>query len=123
MRQPLVVGLGGASQPMEITLRDDGAEVDGKVEEASEGHIYLLPLEQDSGEFREINTGLDGSFGLGQVPPGTYRVLAFDTRQNDLAYNDVEAMRKFESKGEVVHLEAGQKEHLKLKLITGGDVQ
>jgi cell envelope opacity-associated protein A len=50
-------------------------------------------------------------------------VLAFDTRQNDLAYNDVEAMRKFESKGEVVHLEAGQKEHLKLKLITGGDVQ
>ena len=75
------------------------------------------------GEFREINAGPDGSFGLGQIPPGTYRVLAFDNRQSDLAYNDTEAMRKFESKGEVVHLEAGQKEHLKLKLITGGDVQ
>jgi len=119
LRQPLVVGLGGASQPMEITLRDDGAEVDGKVEEASEGHIYLLPLDQNSGEFREINAGPDGSFGLGQVPPGAYRVLAFDTRQSELAYNDAEVMRKFESKGEVVHLEAGQKEHLKLKLITG----
>jgi hypothetical protein len=123
MRQPLVVGLGGASQPIEITLRDDGAEVEGKVEEASEGHIYLVPLEQDSGEFREINTAPDGSFGLGQVPPGTYRVLAFDTRQGDLAYNDAEAMRKFESKGEVVHLEAGQKEHLKLKQIMGGEAQ
>jgi hypothetical protein len=123
LRQPLVVGLGGSSQPLEITLRDDGASVDGKIEEAVEAHVYLLPLDGDSGEFRNINTGPDGSFGLSQLPPGTYRVLAFDSRQSALAYNDPETMRKLESKGQVIRLEAGQNEHLQLKLIQGGDAQ
>jgi hypothetical protein len=123
LRQPLVVSLGGSGQPMEVTLRDDGASVDGKVEEAVESHVYFLPLDENSGEFREINTGPDGSFGLSQVPPGTYRVLAFDNRQSDLAYTDPEAMRKFESKGQVIHLDAGLNEHLQLKLVQGVDAQ
>ena len=121
LHQPLVIGLGGASSPIEITLRDDGAEVDGKVEDATEGHIYFLPVGEDSGEFRQANSALDGSFALPQLKPGMYRVLAFDSPQNDLAYADAEAMRKLESKGQVIHLEAGQKEHLRLKVISGGD--
>ncbi len=32
LRQPLVVGPGGASLPIEIVLRDDGAAIDGTVE-------------------------------------------------------------------------------------------
>jgi hypothetical protein len=122
LRQPLIVGLGGSSQALEITLRDDGASVDGKIEEAVEAHVYFLPLDEGSGEFRNTNTGPDGSFALWQFPPGTYRVLAFDSAQNDLAYNDAETMRKLESKGQVIHLEPGQNEHLKLKLLAGGDL-
>jgi hypothetical protein len=123
LRQPLVIGLGGASSPIEITLRDDGAEVDGKVEDATEGHIYFLPVGEGSGEFREATSTLDGSFALAQLTPGTYRVLAFDSPQNDLAYADAEAMRKLESKGQVIYLEAGRKEHLRLRIISGGDSQ
>jgi hypothetical protein len=123
LRQPLVIGLGGLSSPIEITLRDDGAEVDGKVEDATEGHIYFLPVGEGSGEFREANCTFDGSFALAQLPPGTYRVLAFDSQQNDLAYADPEALRKLESKGQIIHLDAGQKEHLRLKIIPGGDSQ
>jgi len=123
LHQPLVVGPGGASSAIEITLRDDGAEVDGKVEDATEGHIYFLPVGEDSGEFRQANSTPDGSFALAQLRPGMYRVLAFDSPQNDLAYADAEAMRKLESKGQVIHLEAGQKEHLRLKTISGGDSQ
>src|SRR4029077_5685593 len=33
LRQPLVVGLGGWSSPIEVTLRDDGAEGGGKKRE------------------------------------------------------------------------------------------
>jgi hypothetical protein len=122
LRQPLVVGLGGASQPIEVTLRDDGASIDGKIDEGVEAHIYLLPLD-DNGEYRAINSAPDGSFGLSQVPPGSYRVLAFNTLQTDLAYNDPETMRKLESKGQVIHLDPGQNEHLRLQLVEGDDAQ
>ena len=122
-RQPLVVGLGGSSAPIEVTLRDDGAEVDGKVEEGTPCCVYFLPVGEGSGQFREVGSTPDGAFGVNQLPPGTYRVLAFDRQQEDFAYNDVEAMRKLESKGEVIHVEAGQKEHLRLKVIPGGEPQ
>jgi hypothetical protein len=122
LRQPLVVGLGGASQPLEITRRDDGAEVDGTVEDATESQVYFLPLDEGSGEFRQVNTELDGSFAMTQVPPGTYRVLACDRRLTGLVYTDPETMRKLASKGQVTHLEPSQNQHLKLKLIPGGDL-
>jgi hypothetical protein len=123
LRQPLVVGLGGASQPMEITLRDDGAEVDGKMDAAGEGQVYFVPLDESSGEFREGQSTPDGSFDVAQVPPGTYLVLAFIGQHNELAYADAEAMRKLVSKGQVIHLEAGQKAHLSLKPLGDGDLQ
>jgi hypothetical protein len=123
LRQPLVVGIGGSSTPIEITLRDDGAEVDGQVEEAAPSHIYLLPVGESGGQFRETMSTPDGSFALSQVPPGSYCVLAFDRQQDGLAYNDAEVMRKLESKGEVIEVDAGQKQHLRLKIIAGGDSQ
>ncbi len=60
---------------------------------------------------------------MAQLPPGTYYVLAFDSPQNDLPYADAEAMRKLESKGQVIQVDAGQKEHLRLKIIPAGDSQ
>jgi hypothetical protein len=118
LHQPLVVGLGGSIPP-----RDDGAEVDGKAEEAAPCFVYFLPVGESSGQFRETNCAPDGSFSVAQIPPGAYRVLAFDRQQADLEYNDAEAMRKLESKGEVIHLDSGQKEHLRLKIIQGGEPQ
>ncbi|MGC1615464.1 MAG: hypothetical protein WA736_12315 [Candidatus Acidiferrum sp.] len=123
LRQPLVVGLGGSSSPIEVTLRDDGADVEGKVEEAIPCHVYFLPLAESSGQFRQTNSAPDGTFAIGQLPPGTYRVLAFDRQRNDLAYNDAESMRKLESKGQVIHVDAGEKERLRLRIISGGDSQ
>ncbi len=123
LRQPLVVGMGGSTSPIEITLRDDGAQVDGKVEKATECHVYFLPVGESSAQFLEANGTPDGSFAISQLPPGTYRVLAFDRQQDDLAYNDAEAMRKLESKGELIHVDAGEKEHLRLKMIPGGESQ
>jgi hypothetical protein len=124
LHQPLVVGLGGSSAPIEITLRDDGAEVDGKVEDATQSsYIYFLPIGESAAQFRETASAPDGSFSAMQLPPGTYRVLAFDLPQNELPYNDTEAMRKLESEGQVIRLDASQKEHLRLKMISAADSQ
>jgi hypothetical protein len=138
-RQPLVVGSAGSTTPIEITMKDDGAEIDGVVEGATtEGpdllsvlgkrtrgyayeslpHVYLIPTAESGGEFRDVWVSPEGKFNSQQVPPGVYRVLAFDHPPQELEYRNPAAMREFDSKGQTVRLEAGQKEHLQLQVIS-----
>jgi hypothetical protein len=123
LHQPLVVALGGSVPPIEVMVRDDGADVDGKVDDETTCYVYFLPLIDSSGQFRQVTSSPDGSFSLAQVPPGGYRVLAFDRPQPDLVYSDADAMRKLESKGQLIQVDAGQKEHLRLKSIAGAESQ
>jgi len=135
--RPLVIGLGGSSSPIEVTMRDDGAEVEGTIEGMAQpvgeagtlrpqawnqpelqAHVYLIPAPDSSGEFRKTWVSPDGKFTLQQVPPGVYRVLAFDRSQPELEYRNAEAMRAYESKGQVVSLVAGQKQQLQLQMIS-----
>ncbi len=133
----LVVGLGAAVPTIEITLRDDGAEVTGTVDEPPKSggqqqqgggeipmsFVYFVPVAGSTGQFRESSVGWDNTFRQEQLPPGTYRVLAFDRQQQNLAYADAEAMRAYESLGEVIQVSPGQKENLRLKVISGADSQ
>ncbi len=123
---PLVVGAGGQTSPIEITMRNDSAELDGTIDGANrndqrpKGHVYLIPLANSSGDFREIWVGPDGKFQSEGIPPGTYQVLAFAT-PTEIEYRSSEAMRAYESKGIVIHLVPGQKENVKLHLISLGE--
>jgi hypothetical protein len=123
LHEALVVGPGGVSSPIEVTLRDDGAEVDGKAEGATQYYVYFLPVGESFGKYRTMASNPDGSFTVGQLPPGTYRVMAFESVQEDLASGNQEALPNFESQGQIIHVAAGQKEHLRLKVITTGDSQ
>jgi hypothetical protein len=123
LHEPLVVGSGGLSSPIEVTLRDDGAATDGKVEGGAQSYVYFLPVDGSSGQFRATYSTPDGSFSQEQLPPGTYLVLAFDSLQEDLAYANQEGLRNFESQGQIIRVAAGQKEHLRLKIISRGDSQ
>ena len=62
-----------------------------------------------------------GEFNFPNLSPGTYRLLAFRRPQPELEYRDPEAMRAYESKGLVVRLVAGQKEHVRLPLVSPGE--
>ncbi len=135
-RQPLVVGPGGAMPPIEITVRDDGAQVEGTIEGTTStevpragfnspgqplGHVYFLPMADSSGQFSEAWVSPDGKFQLQQLPPGAYRVLAFDRQQPDLEYASDEVMGQYDSKTKVIRVVPGQKEHLRLPLITASE--
>ena len=125
--QLLVVGLGGSSPPIEITMRDGAAEIDGTIDgvaasgsgtETASAHVYCIPLPDSSGEFKDVWVQPDGKFGPQQLPPGTYRVLAFDRPQPELEYRNPEAMRAYDAKGQLVRLVPSQKEHLHLQVIS-----
>ena len=141
--QPLVVAAGGTTPPIEITMRDDTAEIEGTVEGmvtsnsgasivgngmlgngvssgamASPVRIYCIPLADSGGQFAEVWVSPEGSFSSQPLAPGTYRVLAFDRRPWELEYRNPEAMQAYEAKGPVVSLVGGQKQNVRLQLIS-----
>jgi hypothetical protein len=130
LRHPIVVGTDGAGTPVEVVLRNDGAEVSGSVQEARHGgspaakdaapaannaEVYFVPTSDSEGQFREIRA-MNGQFSLGMIPPGTYRVLAFTREQKEVDFSNKEEMRKFESKGVVLSLAPNQREDLQTPL-------
>jgi hypothetical protein len=134
--RPLVVGAGGGAAPIEITMRDDTAEISGTVEGitspppqpgpgspsggpgSSRAHVYCVPLPESSGRFTEGWVHSDGTFDFVGLPPGTYRVLAFNDNAREFEYQNPEAMQAYESKGSVVRVAGGQKERVQLQLVS-----
>jgi hypothetical protein len=128
LHRPLVVGAGGASAPIEITLRDDTATLDGTVSpiQANGGEldpyvrrvfVFCFPLENEIGRLEEGLAGADGKFSIPNLPPGRYLVLAFPTPYQNLEYRNEEVLRQYESKGTIVTLEAGQKVEIKVSVL------
>jgi hypothetical protein len=135
LRQVLVVGIGAPVPPIEITIRDDGAQVQGIIENwPPQGRkepirnfsgnvpaVVLLPLPDSPGQFCQAWATPTGEFSFPQVPPGDYRAIAFDHMPEELEYGDIESMKKYESKGQVLRLVASQNEHLRLALNMGSE--
>jgi hypothetical protein len=127
LREPLVVGAGGSTIPVEITIRDDSAQIAGQIEQfaATPGaavpgmppaFVYCVPTADSTGQFAEVGVSSDGTFTSMPLPPGDYRVLAFDHQQTGLEYRNPEAMKSLDASGPLVHLSGGQTEHVTLQL-------
>jgi len=133
LHEPLVVGSGVT--PVEITMRDDSAQIGGTVAgvsgilatpagpansgipgpSTSPAYVYCVPLPDSPGQFQQLSVSTDGTFNSAKMTPGAYRVMAFKNPQL-LPYRDPEAMRAYETTGQIVHLAAGQKENLQLQI-------
>jgi hypothetical protein len=131
LREPLVV-VPGASAAIDVTMRDDTAELEGTLlgiapppvdsgRWSPQGFVYCIPLPDSPGQFLELSAGPDGKFDKRMVAPGVYRVIAFGSPQRDLPYRDAEAMKVYESKGQIVHFAPGQKVTLQLQVISGNE--
>ena len=140
LRESLVVGPGGSAAPIEITMRDDMASFDGSVEGANPqlasldspgtaapqysgplAWVYCIPQPDGPGQFTQGWVSSDGKINPQQIVPGVYRILAFKHQQNDLEYRNAEAIRAYESKGQLIRLVGGQTEHLRLQLSKAGE--
>lgn len=112
VRNLLSVGASGDAPSIEVTLRDDGGALTGKVV-APEGalplrtFVALLP-EDPGGRFEQGFVGPDGSFSLQGITPGSYRLIGTSTRMLEIPYRDPEAMRAYADVGAAVKVDAGQ---------------
>jgi hypothetical protein len=136
LHEPLNVGTG--ITPIEITMRDDTAQIAGRITginsvaaprgspsdspgaSTSPAYVYCIPLLDSPGQFQQLPVSPDGKFNSQAMAPGSYRVMAFKNPQQ-IPYLDAEAMRAYETLGQVVHLTAGQKESVDLQIISSGD--
>jgi len=138
LHEPLVVGSGAT--PVEITMRDDSAQIAGTVAgvsgtlatstgpanpaspgaSTSPAYVYCVPLPDSPGQFQQLSVSTDGKFNSAKMAPGSYRVMAFKNPQL-LPYRDPEGMRAYETTGQIVHLAAGQQENVQLQITSSSD--
>ncbi len=127
LHQPLTVTAGSGGQ-VDITIRDDFASVEGTVTGvntsattnnpyATSAWVFFVPLPDSSGEATQTSIDPQGHFGPLQMGPGSYRVLAFPRIRQDIPYRDAQAMKPYETKGQVIHLEPGQKANLQIQVM------
>ena len=122
LHRPITIGTAGGSTPIEVTLRNDGAKVLGKVEfpegaglqksnEAAPitppAFVYFVPVSENAGQLRRTQVW-NGFLDEQQIAPGTYRILVFDHLNPEIGSGNPEWLRKYESKGVVVELSASQ---------------
>jgi len=133
LTEPLVVANGSAG-PIEITMRDDTAQIEGTIEgiegpdpstssdaHSPSAHVYCVPLPDSPGRFMDVVASPDGTFTFFNVPPGAYQVLAFKGPQLSLEFRNPDVMQAYESSGPVVHLTSGQKDHITVPLSSKGE--
>jgi hypothetical protein len=136
LHEPLVVGIGGSVPPLEITVRDDGAEVDGTIDPTNVtldrptannrstqpvGFVCLAPMDRVDDRCKIVWAGADGAFTFQQLAPGTYRALAMDRTRPQFEWLDDEFLKQHESKIQVIHVAQQQKERVRLPLITASE--
>jgi hypothetical protein len=136
LSHPLVVGP-GSTEPIEITMRDDSAEIEGTVAgvtaqpamtegmvsklSSPRAWVYCVPLLDSPGQFTQLAVSDEGKFQSQTMAPGIYRLLAFKSPQPNLPYRDAEAMRAYDAQGQVVHLSAGQKTSVYAQIISNNE--
>jgi hypothetical protein len=98
LRQPLVVGAGGVAEAIEITMRDDFAHLEVKLD-AKKGLIYCIPLADSPGQSVEGTIFSSNGTIMQALAPGDYLVLAFKEPQPELEYRNPDAMKAYEPRG------------------------
>lgn len=132
LRHPLVVGMGASLSPMEIIVRDDGAEVDGTVDPPnpttdhsaqadisgpSPGVVYIVPIDKVDAQPKMAWADPEGKFTIQQLAPGTYHVFALDRPDPQPRWASEEWLKHHESKVQILRLVEQQKEHVHLSMI------
>lgn len=106
----VVIGPGGG--PLEIAVTDDGGVVEGDVTVDDRSATAWVLLQQDSGPVRNTRTDSKGHFRLDTIPPGRYKIYAWDN-STGVEYANPEWMTR-NAKGVDVTVQAAQTQQVKL---------
>ena len=132
LRQSLVFGMGASIPPMEITVRDDGAEVDGTVDFGNptpdhsvqpnlygspSGVVYIASIDRIGAQPKIAWPDSEGKFTIQQLAPGSYHAFALNRPDAQLQWFSEEWLKQHESNVKILNLVEQQKDHVHLAVI------
>jgi hypothetical protein len=118
LTEDLTVPEGGATEAIEIALKNDGASVSGTVRGRGATPASGMALLVSSRAPRMVKEAqiVNGAFTLGDLAPGSYRALAID-RTDDLEYRNPEVLRDYLTKAQDVTVGSKQESRVDLELV------
>ena len=135
MREPLVVGHGASTEPIEITLRNDGGEIDCTVsslsndtedsgvvpaEESQMTIVYAIPVAFGTSTLQWAAASSHAPARIMNLAPGTYRVVALDRNRN-LGDADSKELASLGEQGKSVTVVAGGTVNLQVEPMKSAD--
>lgn len=123
LREPLVVPEGGRVPPIEVVVRDDASTVTVKVHRDKPDQQVLVlvfsePLVVEGPQLAV--TGLAAEYQSGPIPPGAYKVLAFDA-SDPIDYSDPDVLGKYASQAITIEVAARQRASVTVDVIRVGE--
>ena len=119
LREDLVIGSSGAVPPISVVLRDDPATLSGTVflGDTPVSALVVLLSSKFKRPLTPIAAGVNGSYTVTDLAPGSYRVFAVDASAN-FDFQDPAFLQKISSKIQEVTLAPKQSVSLNLELAT-----
>ena len=118
-REPLTLGLGGSSAPVEITLRNDMGNIEctlnspanADAADAGSGEVkqvfaYAIPQFAYSGRIPQAFGTTSGTYEFHNLAPGLYKVVTFDGR-HEIDTEDAGDLARISAQGQTVTVEGG----------------
>ena len=122
LREDLVIGPGRRPDPIEIVLRDDGANLAGSIHVegiATPGAVLLIPEQAGPSQIRVVQAAPGGDFLVDRVPPGDYKLLSVDTLEG-FEFRNAEVLAPYLSKATRVSLQPRQQASVTLERVSVG---
>ncbi len=127
LEEGLDLSLGPPSGPLELTISAAGGRIDGAVlteeqEPFGGASVVLVPEERRRDQrrfYKTATTDQNGGFILRGIPPGDYKLFAWEEIEHG-AYQDSAFLRRYEEQGEPVEVEEGSRLSVQLQLIPAG---
>lgn len=117
LRDPLIIAQGTSVQPIDVTMRNDGGQIQCSLTGANSGNSAVDPSEEPPvyqvvalAQFPaaipiQMRAGQsDQPVIIGNLPPGDYRVAAFDGVPT-IDLDDPDEVARIMAKGQIVHVE------------------
>ena len=119
LREPLLIGMGSRSEPIDITLRNDTGSLDCRTSEESTGvndpgalqlpPLFVYAIPQTPNQLRVYGWVTQSSLRMPfarPLPPGRYFVIGFREAQ-EIDFDDKNELARLASRGQMVTITPG----------------